>query len=252
MPAIRHMFGRVQRRVLWLKWLTFVAQAGAAHVYAVEMSGIAEQARQIVADNGYSDRITLLQAKVEEITLPVDKARAPWVPERALQYAPRFDCTAAACSTQWDNLPRSRTMESSASTSELGPSDMETHNMPLLAWSKGCRYARHGVQVDIIISEWMGYFLMYESMLDTVLFARDKWLRPGGLLLPDRCTLSVVAIEDAEYRCPCTAWSPCAQKKSMQCLHLVFSLSGSPASLSASSTSDAAASRPLHAQRGCC
>jgi len=30
-------------------------------------------------------------------------------------------------------------------------------------------------QVDIIIiSEWMGYFLLYESMLDTVLFARDK------------------------------------------------------------------------------
>ena len=50
-------------------------QAGAAHVYAVEMSGIAEQARQIVADNGYSDRITLLQAKMEEVTLPVEKAR---------------------------------------------------------------------------------------------------------------------------------------------------------------------------------
>lgn len=31
-------------------------------------------------------------------------------------------------------------------------------------------------QVDIIISEWMGYCLLYESMLDTVLFARDKWL----------------------------------------------------------------------------
>ena len=30
--------------------------------------------------------------------------------------------------------------------------------------------------VDIIISEWMGYCLFYESMLDTVLFARDKWL----------------------------------------------------------------------------
>lgn len=56
-------------------------------------------------------------------------------------------------------------------------------------------------QVDIIISEWMGYFLMYESMLDTVLFARDKWLQPDGLLLPDKCTLSMVAIEDAEYRC---------------------------------------------------
>ena len=31
-------------------------------------------------------------------------------------------------------------------------------------------------KVDIIISEWMGYFLLYEGMLDTVLYARDKWL----------------------------------------------------------------------------
>lgn len=31
--------------------------------------------------------------------------------------------------------------------------------------------------VDIIISEWMGYFLLYESMLPSVFFARDKWLR---------------------------------------------------------------------------
>lgn len=68
------------------------------------------------------------------------------------------------------------------------------------ASSGKCRRLR-AVQVDIIISEWMGYFLMYESMLDTVLFARDKWLKPGGLLMPDRCMLSVVAIEDAEYRC---------------------------------------------------
>lgn len=31
-------------------------------------------------------------------------------------------------------------------------------------------------KVDIIISEWMGYCLFYESMLNTVLYARDKWL----------------------------------------------------------------------------
>jgi predicted RNA methylase len=37
-------------------------------------------------------------------------------------------------------------------------------------------------KVDIIISEWMGYFLLYESMLDCVLFARDKWLNPGGIV----------------------------------------------------------------------
>lgn len=36
-------------------------------------------------------------------------------------------------------------------------------------------------QVDIIVSEWMGYVLLYEAMLDSVLFARDKYLAPGGL-----------------------------------------------------------------------
>lgn len=35
-------------------------------------------------------------------------------------------------------------------------------------------------KVDIIISEWMGYFLLYEGMLDSVLLARDKWLNPNG------------------------------------------------------------------------
>ena len=56
------------------------------------------------------------------------------------------------------------------------------------------------MQVDIIISEWMGYFLMYESMLDTVIYARDKWMPNGGIMMPDRCTMSLVAIEDADYK----------------------------------------------------
>lgn len=55
-------------------------------------------------------------------------------------------------------------------------------------------------QVDIIISEWMGYFLLYESMLDSVLFARDKWLKPGGMLFPDKARLWLAAIEDAKYK----------------------------------------------------
>ncbi|CAG8497758.1 7297_t:CDS:2 [Diversispora eburnea] len=55
-------------------------------------------------------------------------------------------------------------------------------------------------QVDIIISEWMGYFLLYESMLDTVLVARDKYLKPGGLIFPDKATIYLAAIEDGEYK----------------------------------------------------
>ena len=55
-------------------------------------------------------------------------------------------------------------------------------------------------EFDIIVSEWMGYFLLYESMLDTVLVARDKYLKPGGLMFPDEATLYLAAIEDMEYK----------------------------------------------------
>ncbi|KAL7629296.1 Nuclear SAM-dependent mono-and asymmetric methyltransferase [Parahypoxylon ruwenzoriense] len=55
-------------------------------------------------------------------------------------------------------------------------------------------------KVDIIISEWMGYFLLYESMLDTVLYARDKFLVKDGLIFPDKATIFVCGIEDGEYK----------------------------------------------------
>jgi protein arginine N-methyltransferase 1 len=54
--------------------------------------------------------------------------------------------------------------------------------------------------VDIIISEWMGYFLLYESMFDSVIFARDKWLSKGGKLFPDRACVFVAGIEDQDQR----------------------------------------------------
>ena len=37
-------------------------------------------------------------------------------------------------------------------------------------------------------------------MLDTVLYARDRYLRPNGMLFPDKATLYLTAIEDAEYK----------------------------------------------------
>ncbi|KZF19677.1 S-adenosyl-L-methionine-dependent methyltransferase [Xylona heveae TC161] len=105
----------------------FAVKAGAKHVIGVDMSSIIEKAREIVEVNGMSDKITLLQGKMEEVQLPFPK-------------------------------------------------------------------------VDIIISEWMGYFLLYESMLDTVLYARDKYLVPNGLIFPDKATLFLAGIEDGEYK----------------------------------------------------
>ncbi|KAG4989148.1 hypothetical protein JHK85_032131 [Glycine max] len=43
--------------------------------------------------------------------------------------------------------------------------------------------------VDVLLSEWMGYCLLYESMLGSVLYARDRWLKPGGAILPDTATI---------------------------------------------------------------
>ncbi|KAL5994786.1 Protein arginine N-methyltransferase 3 [Asimina triloba] len=45
--------------------------------------------------------------------------------------------------------------------------------------------------VDVLVSEWMGYCLLYESMLSSVLFARDHWLKPDGAILPDSATMFV-------------------------------------------------------------
>ncbi|ERM98123.1 probable protein arginine N-methyltransferase 3 [Amborella trichopoda] len=45
--------------------------------------------------------------------------------------------------------------------------------------------------VDVLLSEWMGYCLLYESMLSSVLYARDLWLKPGGAILPDMATIFV-------------------------------------------------------------
>ncbi|XP_071815463.1 protein arginine N-methyltransferase 6-like [Apostichopus japonicus] len=39
-------------------------------------------------------------------------------------------------------------------------------------------------KVDVIVSEWMGHFLLYESMLKSVIHARDNWLKEGGSILP--------------------------------------------------------------------
>ncbi|XP_069313142.1 protein arginine N-methyltransferase 1 isoform X5 [Eulemur rufifrons] len=48
-------------------------------------------------------------------------------------------------------------------------------------------------KVDIIISEWMGYCLFYESMLNTVLYARDKWLEVD---------IYTVKVEDLTFTSP--------------------------------------------------
>ncbi|KAH7135785.1 S-adenosyl-L-methionine-dependent methyltransferase [Dendryphion nanum] len=53
--------------------------------------------------------------------------------------------------------------------------------------------------IDIIVSEWMGYGLLFEGMLDSVLKARDIYLKPDGLMVPSHCTLRVAPISDTTW-----------------------------------------------------
>lgn len=50
-------------------------------------------------------------------------------------------------------------------------------------------------RVDVIVSEWMGHYLFHESMLSSVIFARDRYLKEDGLMFPNLCRL---------YASPCS------------------------------------------------
>jgi histone-arginine methyltransferase CARM1 len=46
-------------------------------------------------------------------------------------------------------------------------------------------------KVDIIISEPLGVLLVHERMLETYVLGREKFLKPGGLMLPFNGTIHV-------------------------------------------------------------
>ena len=43
-------------------------------------------------------------------------------------------------------------------------------------------------RVDVIVSEWLGGFGIDEGMLVPVIAARDRWLKPGGVMIPRSVT----------------------------------------------------------------
>ncbi|CAI5974041.1 unnamed protein product [Closterium sp. NIES-64] len=49
-------------------------------------------------------------------------------------------------------------------------------------------------RADVLVSEWMGYMLLYETMLPAVIAARDRLLKPGGLILPSHATLFIAPV----------------------------------------------------------
>ena len=50
--------------------------------------------------------------------------------------------------------------------------------------------------VDVIVSEWLGGFGIDEGMLVPVIAARDRWLKPGGVMIPRSVTAWTALVHD--------------------------------------------------------
>jgi predicted RNA methylase len=51
-------------------------------------------------------------------------------------------------------------------------------------------------RVDVIVSEWLGGFGVDEGMLVPVIVARDRWLKPGGVMIPRLVTAWAALVHD--------------------------------------------------------
>ncbi len=52
--------------------------------------------------------------------------------------------------------------------------------------------------VDVIVSEWLGGFGIDEGMLPPVIAARDRWLKPGGAMIPATATAWTALVHDRD------------------------------------------------------
>ena len=50
-------------------------------------------------------------------------------------------------------------------------------------------------KVDVIISEWMGYFLLFENMLPSVIDARKRFLKEDGFMIPSEGRIYIAGVE---------------------------------------------------------
>uniref|UniRef100_A0A1B0G5G3 type I protein arginine methyltransferase n=1 Tax=Glossina morsitans morsitans TaxID=37546 RepID=A0A1B0G5G3_GLOMM len=77
-------------------------------------------------------------------------------------------------------------------------------------------------EVDIIVCDWMGYALLYQSTCSDVLYARDKWLKKSsGLIFPDKARLFVAALEDEKHKNENIEWWNDVYGFKMNCLREV-------------------------------
>lgn len=62
-------------------------------------------------------------------------------------------------------------------------------------------------KVDVLVSEWMGTCLLFEFMIESILYARDVWLKEDGIIWPTTAALHLVPCSaDRDYRSKVLFW----------------------------------------------
>ncbi|XP_037955604.1 protein arginine N-methyltransferase 1-like [Teleopsis dalmanni] len=61
-------------------------------------------------------------------------------------------------------------------------------------------------KVDIIIADWLGYTLLFESTCADVIYARDHWLKDSGIIFPDIARMFLLLGQNTENRNAYTEW----------------------------------------------
>lgn len=69
---------------------------------------------------------------------------------------------------------------------QLHPGDAETIDLP--------------VQADVIVSEWLGYFVYADGMYPAFAALRDRCLKPGGAVIPAAVDVILAPLEDRDPR----------------------------------------------------
>lgn len=141
----------------------FAAQAGAQKVYAVEGSSSSAVIHLIKHNSTSFDSVVdVINCTLEHIQRSTNNAT----------------------STTSTSLPPSCSSGSSFSASSSGSSWPLCSNSTLVP------------VVDVLVSEPLGTFLFNERMVESYLYARDAFLKPGGKMFPNMCHLAIAPFSD--------------------------------------------------------
>lgn len=165
---------------------------------------IADVATKNVLANGLSDRVSIVSGRVEaveELQVPgnkVDVLVSEWMGEALagawrslLEAAPRAACRDEALG--WVRPDKERQPPFQPATSFGDAHTASSVAPPLHSRSPRPRAVSPCPPATSPATPGRpaGYALLFESMLDSVLVARDRFLVPGGAILPDRASIFV-------------------------------------------------------------